>query len=110
MLARLWWKEARLFWPVWVFLGLTALGVQWAVSRYVGMEARRGVLGAMALGWAGLYACAACAAAIAGEREARTLTLLDALGLDRRTLWRGKATFATASTLALAAVLFAFAA
>ena len=29
MLARLWWKEARVFGPIWLILGLAAAGLQW---------------------------------------------------------------------------------
>lgn len=110
MIARLWWKEARLFWPIWVFLGLTALAVQGGALYLFGSDVRGGVLGVFALGWACLYGCAAASAAIAGEREHQTLALLDRLGLDRAGLWRGKASFAIVSTFALAAVLFGCAA
>ena len=110
MLARLWWKETRQFWPIWAFLGVIALGVQAVVLSFVGKEARTGSLGLIALGWAALYGCAAGAAAIAGEKESRTLAFLDAQGLGRGLLWRGKASFAIGSTLVLAALLFGLAA
>lgn len=110
MLARLWWKEARQFWPIWLFLVLLAVGCQWALLRFLGADARSGTLGALALAWTCLYGCAAGAAAIAGERENRTLTFLDTLGLSRPAFWGGKASFAVLSTLGLGAVLFGIAA
>ena len=54
MLIRLWWKEARQFWPIWAFLALTALVVQWVVLYSLGRDAQTGVLGLFALGWAAL--------------------------------------------------------
>jgi hypothetical protein len=110
MLARLWWKDARQFWPIWLFLGLVAVGAQWALTQLMGPEVRTGMLGAVALGWASLYGCAVAAAAVAGERESRTLALLDAMGLDRPQFWRGKASFAAVSTLMFGALLFALSA
>jgi len=109
MLARLWWKEARLFVPVWVFLVLTAAVCQWVALRYAGDDVRTGVLPAMAVGWSCLYAFAVGSAAFAGERETRTLTFLDTLPVGRGLLWGGKVTFALGSTLALAVVLVAVA-
>ncbi|WP_406700631.1 hypothetical protein V5E97_17685 [Singulisphaera sp. Ch08] len=44
-------------------------------------------------------------AAFAGEREAGTLGLLDALPVDRKVLWLGKTTFALASTLGLSLIM-----
>ena len=110
MLIRLWWKEARQFWPIWAFLALTALVVQWVVLYSLGRDAQTGVLGLFALGWAALYGCAAGAAAIAGEKEARTMAFLDAQGVGRGLFWSGKASFAIGSTLILAVVLIGIAA
>ncbi len=110
MLVRLWWKDARQFWPIWVFLGLIALGVQWTLLIFLGQDAKTGVLGTLALSWAALYACAVGAAAIAGEKENKTLAFLDGQGLSRATFWRGKASFAAVSTIVLAATLFGLAA
>ncbi len=45
-----------------------------------------------------LFAFALAAAAFAGERESRTLGLLDALPVDRWKLWTGKVSFALVST------------
>ena len=28
MYSRLWWKETRTFWPIWVALGILAVGIQ----------------------------------------------------------------------------------
>ena len=109
MLARLWWKEARQFLPIWATVALVALLNQWLVLTYLA-EARRGALLAMAFGMTCLYALVVTAAAFAGERENRTLTWLDAQALPRRQLWEGKASFALVSTLALAAVLLGVAA
>jgi hypothetical protein len=107
MYARLWWKDARQFWPVWVFLVIAAAASQWLALRYVGPEARLGALPLMALGWTCLYAFAVGAAAFAGEKESRTLAFLDTLPVARGVLWRGKVSFAIVSTLALGAVLLA---
>jgi hypothetical protein len=70
MLARLWWKEARLFWPVWLVLVLAAAGVHGLALNTI-ERPDRGMLMGFALGWAVLYALAAGAAAFAGERENR---------------------------------------
>ncbi len=109
MLVRLWWKDARQFWPIWMFLACFALMVQWALIQVMGREVKTGLLGDLALGWATLYACAVGAAAIAGERENKTLAFLDGQGLARQSLWSGKASFAFASTLVLAVFLFGLA-
>ncbi len=49
----------------------------------------------------------AASAAFAGEREAGTLNLLDALPVSRGTLWLGKTTFVLVSTFGLSLVLLA---
>jgi hypothetical protein len=110
MYARLWWKEARQLWPIWVFLVLAAAVTQMLVLDFAGREVREGALGFLALGWTCLYACAVGAGAFAGEREASTLRLLDILPADRRTVWTGKVSFAFVTTLALALVLLTMAA
>ena len=106
MLARLWWKDARQFWPIWVLLAVIGLAAQWLILQYVGEKARNGELAVAALGWTCLYAFAVAAAAFAGERENRTLHLLDALPVDRWRLWTGKVSFAFVSTLVLGLLLF----
>ena len=105
MYARLWWKDLHQFWPIWLFLLLTSFAAQWLVLHYAGVDARTGVLPPLALSFAWLYAMAVGAAAFAGERENGTLRLLDHLAVDRFLLWRGKASFALVTTLALAAVV-----
>jgi hypothetical protein len=108
MLARLWWKESRMFWPYWLALGLMAALVQWLILRYGGADTRTGVLSFVALGWAILYAFAVGAASFAGERENRTLDWLDTVPVNRTTLWVGKTSFAVVSTFALAGLLLLF--
>ncbi len=106
MLARLWWKELRELWPLWAAVGLIALAVQGLVMHYAEPATiRSGTLPMIALMLTNLYAFASGATAFAGERETKTLRLLDTLPVGRRTLWAGKATFALATTLALALVL-----
>ncbi len=106
MLARLWWKDARQFWPIWVLLAVVGLAAQSLILHYAGEKARNGELVFLALGWTCLYAFAVATAAFAGERENRTLHLLDALPVDRWRLWTGKVSFAFVSTLLLGLVLF----
>ena len=110
MYARLWWKDARQFWPIWVFLALAAVVVQGLLLHYLEQDARQGALGISALICASLYAFATGAAAFAGERETGTLRLLDILPIDRRVFWAGKVSFALATTLVLAVALLAMAA
>jgi len=110
MYARLWWKDARQFWPIWVFLALAAAVVQGVLLHYAGPDARQGMLGLSALICASLYAFAIGAAAFAGEREVGTLRLLDILPVDRRVVWTSKVSFALVTTLALTLVLLAMAA
>ena len=110
MYARLWWKDARQFWPIWVFLALAAAVVQGLLLYYLGQDVRQGALGLSALICASLYAFATGAAAFAGERETGTLRLLDTLPVDRRVVWVGKVSFALVTTLALTLTLLAMAA
>ncbi len=110
MFARIWWKEARQFWPIWAFVALAAAGFQGLFLYSMGQDARQGVLGLSALAFASLYALAVGAAAFAGERETGTLRLLDILPADRRVVWAGKSLFALVTTLALTVMLLAMAA
>jgi hypothetical protein len=109
MYTRLWWKDARQFWPIWAFLFLAAGVTQLFVHHYASPENREVVLGLLAVGWAGLYAFAVGAAAFAGERETGTLRLLDVLPAPRRVVWAGKVSFALITTIALAALLLGLA-
>ena len=103
MLRRLWWKEFRLLWPIALAVALLALGAGLVISQFdENHPARNGLLTPLALGAVALFAFAAASAAFAGEREAGTLDLLDALPVDRGLLWFGKATFAAGSTFGLA--------
>ena len=110
MYLRLWWKDARQFWPIWVFLFLAAAVTQELLLHFAGPEARDGFLVGLALCWATLYAFAVSAAAFAGERETGTLRLLDILPASRRVVWASKVSFAFGTTLVLAATLLAIAA
>ena len=58
MLARLWWKEFRVFGPVWLALCLVAALLQWLFLSVNGEDARSGSLTVSALCWAVLYAFA----------------------------------------------------
>jgi hypothetical protein len=111
MYLRLWWKDARQFWPIWVFLILAATVTQGLMVHYGGPEMRDvGAWSIVALCWTTLYAFAVSAAAFAGERETGTLRLLDILPASRRVVWASKVSFAFGTTLALAATLLAIAA
>ena len=111
MYMRLWWKDARQFWPIWVFLALAAAVMQGLVVHYAGPEVPREASWArLALCWTALYAFAVGAAAFAGERETGTLRFLDILPASRRVVWAGKVSFALVTTLALAGVLLLMAA
>jgi hypothetical protein len=110
MYMRLWWKDARQFWPIWVFLTLAAAATQGLVLGYAALDARGGVLGVLALCWTAFYAFAVGAAAFAGERETGTLRLLDILPASRWVVWSSKVSFALATTVALAVALLAMAA
>ena len=101
MYARLWWKDARQFWPIWLVLIVAAAFTQWMILTFVGRPARFGWLGISALLWASLYALAAGAAAFAGERETGTLKLLDHFPADRSVVWAGKVSFALVTSLVL---------
>ncbi len=105
MYARLWWKDARQFWPIWVFLVLAAVVIQALLIYFFGSEVRQGGLGLLALLYASLYSFAVGAAAFAGERETGTLRLLDTIPVDRRVVWNSKVSFALVTTFALTVVL-----
>jgi hypothetical protein len=107
MYLRLWWKDARQFWPIWAFLVLAAGATQLLLNAFLGPPDRGNTRLVMAMGWACLYAFAVGAAAFAGERETGTLRLLDLLPAPRRVVWMGKVSFAIVSTTGLAAVLMA---
>src|SRR5271163_327314 len=110
MYASLWWKDARQFGPIWVFLALCAAGVQWLFLYFLGQDAVHGALGISALICASLYAFATGSAAFAGERETGTLRFLDILPADRRVVWTAKVSFAVVTTLALTLMLTSMAA
>lgn|GEM_PF-3536588 len=110
MLARLCWKEFRMFWPLWLLVGGCAVGFQWLLLETVREDVRTGMLSAIAFGWVALYACAVGAAAFAGERENGTFLWLDTIPMSRGTVWTGKIVFGLATTLALALVLIVCAA
>jgi hypothetical protein len=105
MVARLWWKEARLIWPIAALLAVVSVAAQWLVIHYLGKEARTGGLPLLALGWTCLYGFSVASATLAGERENRTLLLLDSLPVARWRLWAAKSSFAVGSTLVLGALL-----
>ncbi|MFO0950044.1 MAG: hypothetical protein U0835_02620 [Isosphaeraceae bacterium] len=105
MYARLWWKEARQTWPIWAFLALAALGAQWLVVSLELPGVENGSLALVAMTWGGLYAVTVGAAAFAGERENGTMRMLDHLAAGRGSVWGGKASFAAATSAALAALL-----
>ena len=44
MYMRLWWKDARQFWSIWVFVALAAAAGQWAALNYYGPDVRQGPL------------------------------------------------------------------
>src|SRR5262249_2791866 len=73
MVARLWWKALRQFWPIWALLALAGIVVQSFAVYYFRETIRSGELASLALGWTSLYAFLVSAAAFAGERESRTL-------------------------------------
>ena len=107
MYARLWWKETRLFWPIWVALGVIAAGVQWFLLWSKVPEARSGFLIVLGFGWSTLYAFAVGAGVFAGDRESKTQVFLDTLPVSRRMQWTGKVSFALATTLGLTLALTA---
>ena len=110
MLIRLWWKEARLSWPIWVFVMLMAILWQWLALRYFNADTKLGLLVPLAFFWTSLYALAISAGSFAGEKENRTLVFLDTMGVGRRLLWIAKVSFTFLTTFALAAILVAVAA
>jgi ABC-type transport system involved in multi-copper enzyme maturation permease subunit len=109
MYLRLWWKDARQFWPIWSFLVLAAGLTQILLVHFAGTKERGYLLVGLAMGWTCLYAFAVGAAAFAGERETGTLRLLDVLPASRRVVWLGKVSFALVSTIGLALILLALA-
>jgi hypothetical protein len=102
VVKRLWWKEARVFWPLWVALGLVAALVQWFLLWFELTEARAGLLIVLGPAWAMLYAFAVGAGIFAAETEANTQVFLDALPVGRKMLWTNKVLFALATTLGVA--------
>lgn len=110
MYARLWWKDARQLWPIWVFLAVAAVVGQWLALRFWSSISQHTALVLLATVWASFYAIAAGAAAFAGEREAGTLRLLDIMPVERRVAWTGKVSFALGTTLILLGSLLAMAA
>lgn len=110
MYARLWWKDTRQFWPIWLVLIVAAAFTQWTILAFVGRQARFGGLGIAALLWASLYALAAGAGAFAGERETGTLKLLDYIPAARSVIWAGKVSFALVTSLALTLLFLVMAA
>ncbi len=109
MYARLWWKDARQLWPIWVFLALAAVFAQWAAERYWMPASPPHALILLAILWASFYALAAGAAAFAGERETGTLKLLDIMPVERRVTWFGKVSFGLVTTLVLTGLLLGMA-
>ena len=111
MFARLWWKDARQYGPAWLLIVLASLAGFLLGGRYVAdPEVRSGFDYAITLMGSCLYALAIATAALAGERENRTLRSLDTLPAPRGRLWDGKASFATVTAFALSAVLIGIAA
>jgi hypothetical protein len=105
MLIRLWWKEFRVFGPVWLTLVVAGALFQWLLYSTRYDDVRTGSLTFIALCWAVLYTIAVASAAFSGERESNTLGFLDALPVSRPILWLGKASFAIVSTAGLVLVL-----
>ncbi|MGO9921022.1 MAG: hypothetical protein ACLQIB_40835 [Isosphaeraceae bacterium] len=110
MYARLWWKDARQLWPIWVFLAVAAAVAQWLTEKYWTSARSPNALILLAIMWASFYAVAAGAAAFAGEVEAGTLRLLDILPVKRRVAWAGKVSFGLVTALVLTGLLLAMAA
>ncbi len=105
MYMRLWWKDARQFWPIWAFLVLVATAGDALLVHYGSDELRDSTLGPLAVGWMGLYAFAVGAAAFAGERETGTLRLLDMLPASRPLVWASKVSFGFVTTAAMGILL-----
>lgn len=103
MFGRLWWKEARQFGPAWLLVAVATLGGIVLASVILDDHGDRApVLGELALLGTCLYGLAASSASFSGERESRTLMLLDTLPAPRGRVWGAKASFVMASTMALA--------
>ncbi len=110
MYTRLWWKDARQLWPIWLFLAMAAAVGQWLALKFWLSANQHSMLIVLAIMWASFYAVSAGAAAFAGEREAGTLRLLDIMPVEREVAWAGKVSFALVTTLLLASLLSAMAA
>jgi hypothetical protein len=110
MFVRLWWKEARQTWPSWGLLAVAGLAVQSYLFCYWSAEVSPGGYGYVALVTTMMYLFLIAAAVFAGERESGTLWILDAMPAERLRVWSAKASFALATTLALGALLWLFAA
>ena len=67
MYMRLWWKDARQFWSIWVFLGLAAAAGQWVALNTTAPSAGKACWAAMALAWSGVYAVAVGCGRIRGR-------------------------------------------
>ena len=106
MIARLWWKETRQVWPVWGLLAAGGLGLQAFIWWYWDDEVRSGGYAYMGLVVTMMYLFLIAAAVFAGERENRTLGLLDAIPIERWRVWTAKATFALATTAGLGVLLW----
>ena len=109
MLARLWWKEWRSLAPIMAVIIAAGVGSHWFLQVSSNAVIPAGTLISIALCWAVLYALVAGAASFAGEREGRTMGLLDALPVGRNTLWLGKVSFALGSSFGLALLFRLFA-
>jgi hypothetical protein len=107
MFARLWWKDARQFGPAWGLIALSS-GIGFVLVDRLSPEADARVQLCFAIAFMGscLYALAISTAAFAGERENRTLRLLDSMATPRGMLWDGKSSFCIVTALALMLVLF----
>ena len=82
MLARLWWKDARQFLPIWTTVALVALLNHWLFLTYLA-EARRGALLVIAFGMTCLYALVVTAAATSVAARATFDPGLVLTGLQR---------------------------
>jgi hypothetical protein len=110
MVMRLWWKDARQFWPIGALLVVFGSVIQVLAVKYGGPGIRDGALVFLAFLWTSLYAFAVTAAAFAGERESRTLVLLDTFAIGRWRLWGAKTAFALVTTALLAVLMLLIAA
>jgi ABC-2 family transporter protein len=92
MPAILWkeYREHRMVWIVLAFIG-TAVISPWLIARWLGAPPGGGeALGFEVVVLVGIYALICGAMMLAGERENRTMSYLDALPGFRRRLWHGK--------------------